>query len=247
MYKISCDFLEQELLIKVLIFLIFVSGDFLKYFIQVFSICVIIEIFYQLGTKILGLRVINLVPPNLHTLFLQKCSIWLEMNFEHVFRSVTFGASLTPSPLQVFNKCYTFWRLPILEKIDLLLQITFSRGIWVILTLNVLANNPTPKSWGVNFARPLCCYKNYPKPVKSLSFCKLRPVGEISEKHCSRKSLKISKKWSIGPYNGLNWSLNIYIFNFQLLETCHWIINNYKNWARNNWKQWKILILSSKP
>jgi hypothetical protein len=98
MYKISCDFLEQELLIKVLIFLIFVSGDFLKYFIQVFSICVIIEIFYQLGTKILGLRVINLVPPNLHTLFLQKCSIWLEMNFEHVFRSVTFGASLTLSP-----------------------------------------------------------------------------------------------------------------------------------------------------
>ena len=151
------------------------------------------------------------------------------MNFEHVFRSVTFGASLIPSPLQVFNKCYTFWRLPILEKIDLLLQITFSRGIWVILTLNVLANNPT------NFARPLCCYKNYPKPVKSLSFCKLRPVGEISEKHCSRKSLKISKKWSIGPYNGLNWSLNI--FNFQLLETCHWIIT--KNWARSDWKQWK--------
>ena len=184
------------------------SGDFFKYFIQVFSICVIIEIFYQLGTKILGLRVINLVSPNLDTLFLQKCFIWLEMNFEHVFRSVTFGASLTPSPLQVFNKCYTFWRLPILEKIDLLLQITFSRGIWVILTLNVLANNPT------NFARPLCCYKNYPKPVKSLSFCKLRPVGEISEKHCSRKSLKISKKWSIGPYNGLNWSLNISsIFN----------------------------------
>ena len=153
--------------------------------------------------------------------FLQKCFIWLEMNFEHVFRSVTFGASLTPSPLQVFNKCYTFWRLPILEKIDLLLQITFSRGIWVILTLNVLANNPT------NFARPLCCYKNYPKPVKSLSFCKLRPVGEISEKHCSRKSLKISKKWSIGPYNGLTWSLNISSIARDMP------LNNYKKLGHN--------------
>ena len=78
MYKISCHFLYAEVLIKVLIFLIFVSGDFFKYFIQVFSICVIIEIFYQLGTKILGLRVINLVSPNLDTLFYKSASFGLK-------------------------------------------------------------------------------------------------------------------------------------------------------------------------
>ena len=63
---------------KSLDFLIFVSGDFLKYFIQVFSICLIIEIFYQLGTKILGLRVINLVSPNLHTLFYKSAPFGLK-------------------------------------------------------------------------------------------------------------------------------------------------------------------------